>query len=379
MIDKIIRKLHLSKLMFKLVRKYVHHKQLCFKTTRDALDYLHNISPDSGHTCITDRILPASDYDLEVIVPCYNAEKYIEECIDSIISQETKYNFYVTIVNDGSKDRSREILQKYVVYGNVRIIDQENRGHSGARNAGIAQVQGRYLMFVDSDDVLLPGTIEELMSLAMQNDADIVDSSHIRFADYSHKGIRALLMAGIYNSLQKPQKLTNNSNASRITGYPWGKVIKSELFNRVEFPLNYWFEDTIVWMILLPLSKRIVTSEKITTCYRMNPSSISHVAYMSNKSIDTLYVTLQLLKDREILGIELDQNQYDLLLAQFRINFNRVASLDAKIRSAVFQIQSELLNNRFPTWDTLDPNLMVIQNFLRTGDLASFELWCRWH
>ena len=379
-LNRIVKKIHLSEWIYKIERKKLGRVNAsCFQTADEALDYLHGMSPDAGHSCVTDRVLPSSDCDIEVIVPCYNAEKYAEECIDSILAQETKYSFFVTIVNDGSKDHTREVLQKYENLTNVKIIDQANSGHSGARNTGITQAHGRYLLFVDSDDVLLPGAIEELMSLAEEHNADVVDSGHIRFADRTQKGLKAKLMANIYDFFQHPQTLPFNIFASNITGFPWGKVLKTELFHRVQFPCNYWFEDTIVWMILEPLCKRKVTSDKLSVRYRMNPNSVSHRASQFSKSIDTLYVTLQLLKDRETLGLEFYQYQYDSLLYQFRLNFLRVGTLSQKIKRAVFFVQQDLIVNKFAEWSTSNPKVKPIEDFLRAGDYAGFELWCKWH
>lgn len=379
-IKKIIYKFHLSDWIYKQERKSkIEPITTYFQTVDEALNFLHTQSPDLGHSCIIDRILPPSDCDVEVIVPCYNVEKYVEECIDSILAQKTKYRFCVTIVNDGSTDNTREVLRKYENIDNVRIIDQENKGHSGARNTGIAQAHGRYLLFVDSDDVLFPGAIEELMSLAAQYNADVVDSGYIRFADRTHKGLKSRIMANIYDFFQQPQSLPLNPSSPIITGYPWGKVWKTELFHRVNFPHGYWFEDTIVWMILEPLCKLKITSDKLTFYYRMNPNSISHIAHKNSKSIDTLYVTLRLLHDRDILGIKFDQYQYDNLLQQMRNNFCRVECLDSKIKQAVFVVQQDLITNIFSSWSTNNPKVKPIQDFLRTGDYAGFELWCKWH
>ncbi|MEE0267331.1 MAG: glycosyltransferase [Bacteroidales bacterium] len=378
--NKIIHRLGLSKWIYKMKsRKERCANNPCLLTVNEALNFLHKVSPDVGHSCVIDRVLPILDCDLEVIVPCYNVEKYVEECVDSILAQKTKYSFFVTIVNDGAKDHTREILQKYEKLSNVKIIDQENKGLSGARNTGIRQAHGCYLLFVDSDDVLLPGAIEELMSLAIDNNADVVDSGHIRFADRTRKGLRTKIMADIYDALQRPQTLSLNLSSSGITGYPWGKIFKTELFNKVHFPQGYWFEDTLVWMILEPLCKRKVTSNKLTCRYRMNPNSITHLAMQNTKSLDTLYITLKLLNDREILGIEFDQYQYDLLLQQMRNNFCRIASLDSKTKQAVFVVQQDLIVNKFATWSTINPKVKPIEDFLRVGDYEGFELWCKWH
>ena len=317
---------------------------------------------------------------MEIIVPCYNVEQYAEECIESILSQQTHFSFFLTLINDGSKDHTGEVLKKYEGRPNVRIITQENKGLSGARNTGISQAHGRYLLFVDSDDLLLPGAIESLMTTAKRTAADVVDSGHIRFADRKKtKTLRARFYADIYDWMQKPEALSDNDNSPWVTGYPWGKVLKKELFHRVKFPEGYWFEDTLVWMVLEPQCKRKVTISAITFRYRMNPDSISHVSSGRLKSIDTLYVTLQLLKDREALGIEFDQPQYDMLLQQMRNNFGRIISLPEEIQMAVFVVESDLIKRRFGAWDTDNPRVRPLQEMLRNGDFTHFRLWCKWH
>ena len=307
-------------------------------------------------------------------------EQYVAECIESILSQQTRFSFFLTLINDGSKDSTGEVLKQYEGRANVRIITQENRGLSGARNTGIAQAHGRYLLFVDSDDLLLPGAVESLMAVAERAEADVVDSGHIRFADRKKiKTLGARIRANIYDWMQRPEALPDNDNSPGVTGYPCGKVLKRELFHRVKFPNDYWFEDTLVWMVLEPQCRRKATSSAITFRYRMNPDSISHTSSGHLKSIDTLYVTLQLLKDRELLGIEFDQQQYDMLLQQMRNNFCRIMSLPEKVQTAVFVVESDLIKQRFGAWNTSNPRVRPIQEMLRKGDFAHFRLWCKWH
>ena len=124
----------------------------------EALDFLHSVHPDIGSSCIKD-IEPNENrakYDLDIIIPVYNTAQYVEECVDSVLAQNTRFSFHVTIVNDGSTDNSRDKLKKYENDLRTTIIDQRNAGHSGARNTGLANMKGRYVMFVDSDD-RLPG------------------------------------------------------------------------------------------------------------------------------------------------------------------------------------------------------------------------------
>lgn len=321
-----------------------------------------------------------ADCDLEIIVPCYNVEKYVEECLNSILEQKTRFSYFVTVINDGSKDDTRNVLSKYECLTNVRIIDQTNKGLSSARNLGIAQAHGRYLLFVDSDDILIEGAIESLMTLAEKISADVVDSGHIRFADpITANGLRGRLRNFIYNVTAKPFVFKYCEDAKSISGYPWGKVIKTEIFQNVQFPCGYWYEDTLLWMIVEPLCKRKATIGNYTIRYRMNPNSITHKAYLSPKALDIIYVTLQLLKDRAELGIEMTQRNYDSLLYQVKLNTCQILRLPVEIQYAAFVVHRDIICNKFAKWTTDNNALRPIENYLRVNDYEGFHLWCEWH
>lgn len=380
MLKKLIQRLHLAPLVYRIGKVFLPKTETVGSMdANEALQYLHTVLPDPHSTCICQcRDWGEPDYDVEVIVPCYNAEKYVEECVDSILSQQSTYTYFVTLINDGSTDSTRRVLRKYESHPAVHIIDQSNQGHSGARNTGIAQCHGRYLLFVDADDVLLPGAIQLFMDLARQTGADVVDGGHIRFADPKQPGWKAGIMRKLYDALQRPQCLPSNMDSPSITGYPWGKVLKAELFRKVDFPLGYWFEDTIIWMVIEPLCKRKVTIDQLTCRYRMNPSSVSHVAAASVKSLDTLYVTLQLLKDRETLGLVFDLFQYENLVQQMRNNMFRCLALSDEVKRAVFVVQRDLLVNRFANWKAVAPAHQEIERLLRENRYEAFVWYCQW-
>lgn len=379
MFKKIIQRLHLTQWVYQLGLKFRSSFQPMEEMDADqALRYLYSVSPDPNQSCLCLHPNRTPDCDLEVIVPCYNVENYVGECLESILSQQTSYSFFVTVINDGSTDRTRAVLKKYENHPAVRIIDQLNQGLSGARNAGIAQAHGRYLLFVDSDDVLLPGAIQTFLDLASQTGADVVDSGHIRFADPLQRGWKACLMRILYDVVQRTQALPCDLDSPRITGYPCGKVLKAELFHKVQFPQGYWFEDTIVWMILEPMCQRKVTSDRITFRYRMNPHSISHVATTRVKSVDTLYITLQLLKDRELLGLQFDRYQYENLVQQMRNNMFRCLSLSDQVKKAVFTIQRDLLVKPFADWQSEEPAHREIERLLRENRYEEFLWYCQW-
>ena len=378
MIRRILNRLQLSSAVYDIISRF-QRRQNVGMSVNEAMEFLDSCMKNPCNSCICEHHYSNPDCDLEIIVPCYNVEHYVEDCLASILSQKTAYSFCVTVINDGSTDHTGNLLQKYEHLENVNVITQRNRGLSGARNTGIEQAHGRYLMFVDSDDLLLPDAIESMMGLATTSGADIVDSGHIRFADRKVKGLENRIKADLYDFMQHPQKLEYNEHSPGITGYPWGKVLNRELFHRVKFPEGYWFEDTLVWMILEPMCKNKATTDALTFRYRMNPNSISHTSDGKMKSLDTLYVTLQLLADREMLGIRFDQRQYEMLLRQMRNNHCRVLGLPEDVRRAVFVVQSDLIKRRFSMWNTSDSGVKPIQDILRNADFADFELWCKWH
>lgn len=110
---------------------------------------------------------------VSVVIPVYNREKYLKECLDSVISQ-TYRNLEIICVDDGSTDKSPEILADYALADNrIRVIRQENSGPSAGRNRGIDAAQGKYLYFIDSDDYILPGHFEKLICLMEQDNLDV--------------------------------------------------------------------------------------------------------------------------------------------------------------------------------------------------------------
>ena len=119
---------------------------------------------------------------ISVIVPVYNAEKYISKCLDSILSQDG--NFEVVVINDGSTDSSLKILQEYTEkYKKIKLINQTNQGVSSARNAGIKASTAKYITFVDSDDWLEPNVFAKSIKILQKDKSDILLTSYFDVYD----------------------------------------------------------------------------------------------------------------------------------------------------------------------------------------------------
>lgn len=121
---------------------------------------------------------------ISVIIPVYNVEKYLHECIDSVINQTYK-NLEIILIDDGSTDLSGQICDRYSSADNIKVFHQNNSGLSATRNAGVKQAQGKYIYFLDSDDYIVPDAIEKLCCVAENSNADIVFFDAESFADNS--------------------------------------------------------------------------------------------------------------------------------------------------------------------------------------------------
>lgn len=119
---------------------------------------------------------------ISIVVPVYNLEDYLEDCILSILNQSTN-NLELILVNDGSSDRSRELCDAYADHPSVIVIHQKNQGVSAARNNGLKKASGEYIYFVDGDDMLADGSIKAIMDKILITDADIISGTYVKFTN----------------------------------------------------------------------------------------------------------------------------------------------------------------------------------------------------
>lgn len=322
--------------------------------------FLDAVSPRISNSCIA--AVPSviePDVDLMIVLPCYNVADYVAECIDSILAQDTAFTYRIVAVNDGSTDRTPDILARYADHPQVQVITQENRGFSGARNRALEHITGRYVMFVDSDDRLMPGAIQALMSRAEATGADIVQGGARKFDGDTTIG-------------------TFIPAPGEMFGYPWGKVYRSELFSHIRFPEKYWFEDTIVFFVLYYASRRTVSIPDITYDYRRNTRGITKTSKGRPKLIDTLWITMQLAEDHRRLFPGGAPTAplipfADTLLTQILQNARRIRTLkDIRIDYANFLISCALIKQYSPLRADTPCPLPMLDTALRKADFRDF-------
>lgn len=323
----------------------------------NCISELNKVSPRPPRIARVERSWGEPVVDLSVIVPVYNAEKWIEECIGSIESQETVYTYEIIAVNDGSPDRTPEILRALAERDSrIHVIDQENKGFSGARNAGIDHVRGRCLMFVDSDDVLLPGAIESLMSEFDKSGCDFVTANYREIVDGKLQPVKG----------------------RRDHGAPWGRVYDREVWTKLSFPEGLWFEDTVQAMCIDPYFSEEYLEVPVYG-YRINSAGITATSSRFKKSVDTFWVVEELLAWDAQDGRPLDERLRQTVLWQLGpIAVWRTMALNGKEMRTFFQACSYVYRKYFPkeTPNGISGGRELIARALREGNYGLWRLAC---
>lgn len=210
---------------------------------------------------------------ISIIVPIYNVEKYLRECLDSLVHQDMPLlDYEVILVNDGSRDRSGVIAKEYAsLYENVSYYEQENQGQAVARNLGMDKAQGEYVMFVDSDDYLLENVLNGIYAAAKKEDADICVGKE-----------KVMRKDGTFTIDSDIKKVTANSIMGRdallngmVLGSVCARVFRKEflLSNNVQFVPDMKHEDVYFNLSLLPYADRVFFVENPIYYYRWNGKS----------------------------------------------------------------------------------------------------------
>ncbi len=219
------------------------------------------------------------EYLINIVVPVYNVEKYVERCIKSIINQTYK-NLRIILVDDGSTDSSLQICDEYAKKDNrIHIIHKENGGVSSARNAGIEYAQksgGGYIAFVDSDDFIDENMYSTLIEIAKDHDADIVECGYIRINGTKIINKNNTGKIHIYSGKKACEEVFFGPQIwEGISALIWDKLYRISLFENMRFQLVSVSEDTTLTPKLLYLSRKVVKIDKNLYNYVFTEGSFS--------------------------------------------------------------------------------------------------------
>ena len=220
---------------------------------------------------------------ISIIIPCFNAEKTLEKCLESVV-QQSYANLEIIIIDDGSTDETSLIYNKFQSNDErILVLKQQNSGVSKARNTGVKAATGDYICFVDSDDWAELNYCSELYSLLVGENADI----SIVEASYEDENGNVLCSKPISD-----EKIFDGNRAlvllledQEIQSHPWGKLFKADLLKNVHFPENLkCFEDYSTLFKIFNKAVKVVKSNEKLYHYIQREDSLSH-----NLSPETAY------------------------------------------------------------------------------------------
>lgn len=220
-------------------------------------------------------------YLVSIIIPVYNVKPYLKEALDSVIFQ-TYNNLEILIIDDGSTDGSGKICDLYLYDSRVKVIHQENRGLSAARNTGLSLMTGSFVAFLDPDDAYYPDYISTMV--AAMDDADLVISkfsSHCTKGKLKQKGeVIPSIFAGTYDRIYSLHALSDN----QINVSVWNKLYRVELWKDIRFPEGHNFEDAAIAYEIIDRCKKVCVIDDLLYLHRKRSDSITGT--LSWKNLD---------------------------------------------------------------------------------------------
>lgn len=347
-------KFNIQKTKYKIFYNIYNNKtEIANMDVKYARNYINSLRKHENINIRKNNISSKKEYDLTVIIPAYNSEKYIKRCIDSALNQVTKYKYKIVVVNDGSKDYTRNILESYK--DKILLINQNNMGRSEARNTALKNISSNYIMFIDSDDYIPENCIEKLLSTAYESNYDIVEGNM---------------------SIVRKNKIINvkarNTKEDELSGFPVSKVYKSEIWENNFFLPGYEFEDTINKFMIYPFCKKKKKINDTTYYYCVNTSGITQKSLFDNVSIDSFLITEyyinQLIKNSSLSKGKI----LNLFLEQVIVNYMRCRYLDEEVEKAIFILTCDLVEK---LWNDCELNNQLFIA-LKTKNYYKYKVNC---
>ena len=321
-------------------------------------------------------------YKLSVIIPVYNVENYLRECLDSIINQTVK-DIEIICVDDGSTDSSPDILKEYQNKDSrIRIITKENGGQASARNLGIKEAQGEYIAFIDSDDFIEAEMLEKLYTKANDNNLDIA-MCKIATYDNQTKEIKDNVwyyMLGVFRDFEKD--IFNHKDTKEFTCHiavtPYNKIYKTTLLkeNNILFPEGLIFEDEKFFYDTYLRAKRVSIVDEFLYYYRINRKGSTVDTIKDNDFSDIIPISKLI---RETFKETDNYEDYKILLSNrfIHLQLARFTQTSQKYKENFFNLLKsdleEVLADR-TIYDNLESDVKLrVDKIINSESLNEFE------
>ena len=221
---------------------------------------------------------------ISIITPAYNAEKYIERCVKSVINQTYK-NIEHIIVDDGSTDNTGKILDKLKKSDErIKVIHKNNEGVSKARNVALEEACGEYVLFADADDWLEPNMCEELINKILETKSDVVICEYYNF--FENSGNREKISLKEIKGLSFPDLISDDDN--KYGGFPWNKLIR---IDKIKFDFDesvHFYENLLFFLQNFDDRTKYSVIHKPLYNYCINDNSAVHSKKFNMKKVSTL-------------------------------------------------------------------------------------------
>ena len=319
---------------------------------------------------------------LSVIIPVYNVENYLNECLDSVTSQ-TLEDMEIICIDDGSTDNSPDILKEYSKKDKrIKIIIKENGGQATARNLGIKEAQGEYIAFVDSDDFIEPTMFEKLYTKAKDNNLDI---AMCKIATYDNQTEEIkdnvwYYMLGVFRDFDKD--IFNHKDTREFTCHiavtPYNKIYKTTLLkeNNILFPEGLIFEDEKFFYDTYLRAKRVSIVDEFLYYYRINRKGSTVDTIKDNDFSDIVPISKLI---RETFKETDNYEDYKILLSNrfIHLQLARFTQTSQKYKENFFNLLKsdleEVLADR-TIYDNLESDVKLrVDKIINSESLNEFE------
>lgn len=284
---------------------------------------------------------------VSIIVPIYNVELYLRECLNSILNQSYT-NFELIGVNDGSTDASLAILEHYARNDHrIKSFSQDNQGLSGARNTGLAYAKGQYVLFVDSDDIVDTRLVESCVEALENTAADLVIFEHAKFEDgqtattHFRKELPETKLSAL--SFLQTTKDLPTSTWYPVCFYAYTRTLLET--HGLRFQKGIYHEDILFTPMALSYAKTIAILPKVLYYYRQRIGSITNDTNKLVKSLqDHLYIAQQLLNfSQTLVNQEKKRAILPIVAQRFQFVIEKSKKLSSKLEQDVYKTSIQSL------------------------------------
>lgn len=309
---------------------------------------------------------------VSVIVPVYNVENYIEKCLNTLVNQ-TIQDIEIIIVNDGSTDNSKNVIEKFIKKYPEKIVylEKENGGLSDARNYGLSYAKGEYIAFLDSDDYVELDMYEGMYEVAKKENSDMVECDFIW--EYPNKKKQDI--GKIYNG--------KHEMLEKVRVVAWNKLIKRQILNdtQILFPKGYRYEDVEFTYKLIPYLNKVSFFKKPCIHYVQRENSISN---SQNERTREIFNVLD-----NVINFYKEKNFYDEYKEELEYVYTRyllcssllrmVKIKNKEVRRNILNETWKNLNTNFPNWKKnkiLTKNTSSKDKYMKSVNKFTYKIYC---